>query len=108
LTDSQRSELVERYVAGKSSHALAREFGVDRRTATRVIRKAGVGLRYRADLDVDSAHVLYESGLSLAKVGDQLGASSGTILNLMQRAGVPPRDVGTNQWSERATAPSAG
>jgi len=108
LTDSQRSELVERYIAGESSNALALEFGVDRGTATRVIRRAGIELRYRADIGVDAARVLYESGLSLVKVGEQLGVSSGTILSLLQRAGVPTRHVGTNQWSERATMPPAG
>jgi DNA invertase Pin-like site-specific DNA recombinase len=103
LTDSQRSEVVARYEAGESSNALAREFGVDRRTATRIIRDAGVELRYRAEVDVDAARELYESGLSLVKVGERLGVSPGTILNLFQRVGIATREVGTNQW----TAPAA-
>jgi DNA-directed RNA polymerase specialized sigma24 family protein len=98
LTDSQRSEVVERYQAGESSNVLAREFSIDRRTATRIIREAGAQIRYRIDADLDAARELYASGLSLAKVGKELGVSSGTVRNLLRRAGNPTRDVGTNQW----------
>ena len=99
LTDSQRSELVDRYQAGASSNALAVEFGIDRRTATRIIRKAGAEVRYRADVDIATAQELYESGLSLSGVGEELDVSAGTVLNLFRRAGIPTREVGKNQWS---------
>ena len=105
---SQRAELVERYLAGESSNALALECGVDRGTATGVIRKAGIALRHRADVNVDAASVLYESDFSLVEVGEQPGVSSGTILNLLRRAGVPTRHAGTNQRSERGVMPPAG
>ena len=108
LTDSQRSELVSRYAAGESSNALAREFGIDRRTATAIIRKAGGAVHYRAEVDVDAACELYATGHSLVTVGEQLGVSAGTILNLLCQAGVRRRAVGTNRWSEVAAAPPAG
>jgi DNA invertase Pin-like site-specific DNA recombinase len=107
LTDSQRSDLVRRYQAGESSNALACEFGVDRRTATRIIRTTGADVRYRVDADVDVARELYESGLSLARVGEQLGISARTVLNRFQRDGVPTREVGTNQWSQSPSASPA-
>ena len=50
LTDTQRSALVARYEVGESSNALAAEFGIDRRTATAIIRRAGAALRYRVEL----------------------------------------------------------
>jgi hypothetical protein len=105
LTDSQRSELVERYQAGESAVALAATFGIDRRTATRLIRAAGAEVRYRlqlTDVDVDVARELYEQGLSLVYIGVQLGVAARTVLNMFRRAGVPTRAVGTNQWSRRA------
>jgi hypothetical protein len=98
LTDPQRSEVVSRYLAGESSNALAAEFGIDRRTATRIIRAAGVEVRYRVEADVELARRLYESGCSLVEVGAQLGMSARTVLNLFRRAGIPTRPVGTNQW----------
>ena len=82
LTETQRSELIERYQAGEPANALARQFGVDRRTATRIIRRGGVEVRYRVEADVETARELYESGLSLSRVGDQLGVSARTVLNM--------------------------
>jgi hypothetical protein len=99
LTESQRSELVERYEAGESVKALAVDFGIDRRTAMRIIRSVGSEVRYRADVDVDAARVLYETGFSLARVGEELNVSARTVLNLFRRAGIPTRPVGSNQWT---------
>ena len=98
LIESERSALVERYLIGESANALAVEFGIDRRTATRIIRSAGAEVRYRVDADLEAARSLYESGLSLTRVGEQLGVSAGTVLNLLRRAGISTRTVGTNQW----------
>src|SRR4051794_39803103 len=53
LTDSQRSEVVERYVAGESANALAVEFDVHQRTLTGHLRRAGVEVRYRVVDRVD-------------------------------------------------------
>ena len=99
LTDSQRSEVVQRYRAGESANALAAEFVTDRRTATRIIREAGVDLRYRVEVDLGAARELYALGFSLAKVGEELGVSARTVLNRFRRAGILTREVGTNQWS---------
>ena len=98
LTESQRSELVRRHEGGESANALAREFGIHRRTAARIIRAGGGELRYRVAVDAQVACELYEGGLSLAQVGEELGVSAGFVLNLFRRAGVPTREVGTNQW----------
>jgi predicted DNA binding protein len=101
LTDSQRSELVDRYRAGESANALAAEFGVDRRTLVGHLRREGVEVRYRVVDRVDLAEAarLYRSGRSLAVVAAQLGVSAGTVLRVLRSAGVQTRAVGTNQWS---------
>ena len=99
LDDSQRLELVARYEAGESASELASEFGIDRRTATAIIRKAGGAVHYRAEVDADAARELYEAGCSLARVGDELGVSAGTVLTVLRRVGIATRAVGTNQWS---------
>lgn len=90
---------------GESANALAAEFEIDRRTATRIIRAAGDEVRYRVEVDVDAARELYEAGHSFVTVGEQLGVSAGTIRNLLRQAGVQTRAVGTNQWREVAAAP---
>jgi len=102
LADSQRLELVERYRAGESASALAAEFGIDRRTASRIVERAGAEVRYRVDADVEVARELYEAGRSLASVGEELGVSARTALNMFRRAGIRTRAVGTNQWTPQA------
>jgi DNA invertase Pin-like site-specific DNA recombinase len=100
LTDSQRSEVVQCYEAGESAARLAREFGVDKGTVLRVLRRAGVAVRYRSltDEDVEEARSMYERGQSLAKVGEHFGVTARTVLNVLGRSGIATRPVGTNQW----------
>ena len=67
LTDSQRSELLERYLAGETATGLAKELGVHRATVFSLLRRAGVQTRYRilSDDDVAAARQMYEAGQSL-------------------------------------------
>ena len=55
LTDSQHSELLDRYLAGEPASALAKEFGVHRATIFSSLRRAGVQTRYRILSDDDVA-----------------------------------------------------
>lgn len=102
LTESQRSELVRRYQSGESADALAPEFGVHLRTILTHLRRAGIDPAWGGvidRLDLDKATRLYASGLSLAKVGEVLGVSAGTVRNAFLRAGLSTRGRGVNQWS---------
>ena len=47
LTDSQCSELLERYRAGESATVLVTELGINRATAFSLLRRGGVKSRYR-------------------------------------------------------------
>jgi hypothetical protein len=98
------AEVVERYQAGETANALAQLFDVHRTTIVRHVEAAGVLTRYRilAESDIDEARRLYEQGWSLARLGERFGVAARTVLNAFQRAGVPTRPVGTNQWSGRA------
>jgi hypothetical protein len=97
------SEVLKRYQAGETANALARAFDVHRTTIVRHLADARVATRYRilSDADLVEAHRLYEQGLSLARVGEHFGVATRTVLNAFQRAGVPTRPIGTNQWSAR-------
>jgi DNA invertase Pin-like site-specific DNA recombinase len=103
LTDSQRSELLTRYLAGESATALATELGINRATAFSSLRRAGVQSRYRilGDDDIAVARQMYEAGQSLAAIGEHFGVADRTVLNVFRRAGVPTRGPGANQWSPR-------
>ena len=103
LTDSQRSELLTRYLAGESATALAREFGVNRATAFGLVRRSGVQTHYRilSEHDVAIAREMYEAGQSLAVIGEHFGVADRTVLNVFRRTGVPTRGPGTNQWSPK-------
>ncbi len=91
LTDSQRSELLTRYLAGESATALATELGINRATAFSLLRRAGVQTRYRilSDEDVAVARQMYEAGQSLAVIGEHFGVADRTVLNVFRRPGVP-------------------
>ena len=103
LTDSQHSELLDRYLAGEPASALAKEFGVHRATVFSTLRRVGVQTRYRilSDDDVAVAQKMYEAGQSLAVIGEHFGVADRTVLNVFRRTGVPTRGPGTNQWSPK-------
>ena len=75
LADSDRIEVLERYVAGEPATVLAKEFGVHRATIFSFLRRDGVPTRYRIlnEDDVDVARTMYESGQSLASIGEHFG-----------------------------------
>ena len=104
LTDSQRSEVLGRYIAGEPATALAKEHGVHRATVFSSLRSAGVQTRYRilSDDDAAVARSMYEAGHSLASIGEHFGVADRTVLNVFRRLGIPTRAPGTNQWSQKS------
>jgi hypothetical protein len=103
LSDSQRADLLDRYLAGEPASALAKELGVHRATVFSFLRRTGVQTRYRilSDDDVAIARAMYEAGQSLAVIGEHFGVADRTVLNVFRRTGVPTRGPGTNQWSPK-------
>ena len=101
LTSEKVDQLVERYQQGESVYVLALDFSVNRRTVSAHLARRGVSTRYQilGEDDLAKAVELYTQGWSLARVGQQLGVSAGTLLNAFKRADVRTRPVGTNQWS---------
>jgi hypothetical protein len=101
LSRDQTQQLIARYQAGETARQLGEAFNINRKTVCKVLSREGVTPRWRklTDTDITQAIELYESGLSLACVGHQLGVDSGTILNHFRRLGIDRRSVGTNQWT---------
>jgi DNA invertase Pin-like site-specific DNA recombinase len=103
LTDSQRSEVVERYLAGETANALADIFGVNRATVFAILQRAGIRSRYRilTDRDVAAATTMYAAGRSLASIAKHFDVTDRTVLNVFRRLGLSTRNRGTNQWSPK-------
>ena len=90
-------------MAGEPATALAKELGVHRATVFSLLRRAGVQTRYRilSDEDVAAARNMYESGQSLAAIGEHFGVADRTLLNAFRRLGIPTRSPGINQWGPK-------
>jgi len=75
--------------------ALARRFGCHRVTVARHLREAGVRLRLDPlnPREVDEAVRLYESWLSLADVGQRIGATVQTVQLRLREQNVCMRDT---------------
>lgn len=75
------ARIVKAYEAGATINVVAAEFGLNRKTVMRHVRKAGAKLR-RQSLDaagVARARALYMSGKTLAQIGEAGGAAPGTV-----------------------------
>ncbi len=99
MSESQRSELLERHLAGEKATALADGFGVHRATVFSLLQRAGVQTRYRilGDEDVAATRNMYEPGQFLAVICEHFGVTDRTVLNVFRRLGIPTRAPGTNQ-----------
>ena len=93
-------KLVESYRAGNAVNQLAREFGISRQTIAAILDRHGIEHRQQrlSTDEIAEASRLYESGWSLARVGNHLDVNASTVLNVLRRIGAKIRPVGTNQW----------
>jgi DNA invertase Pin-like site-specific DNA recombinase len=100
LSPGDRQKLIKAYESGLTIRELARAFGVNRKTASAILKRYGIDRHYRV-LDAEAvreAAKLYSAGLSLQVVGDQFGVDASTVRKALRAAGVQTRPVGTNQW----------
>jgi DNA-directed RNA polymerase specialized sigma24 family protein len=94
LSEAQALLVANKYQNGATVYQLAQEFGISRKTVSERIRKAGITMRRQSPGSelIDSMVGLYESGMSLAEVGDQVGTSPGTVHRYLLICGVQMRD----------------
>jgi hypothetical protein len=72
ISDEQAHRIAEGYLAGKTVYELAAEFGCHRVTISAILKRQGIALRLQpaAEEEVERMITLYQSGLSLAAVGE--------------------------------------
>jgi len=94
LSETQTLLMADRYRTGATLYQLAKEFGISRHTVSERLKKAGIAMRQQSpgDKPIDLMVRLYESGLSLAMVGNRVGASPGTVRRYLLINGVQMRD----------------
>lgn len=94
FTEEMRLAVVSDYQTGMATTQLTRKHRIGKGTVLRILEEAGVQRR-RQGVDTageDTAIRLYESGLSLAKVGELLGVTAETVRTVLRRRGVARRD----------------
>ena len=94
LSDTQLARLVDRYESGATVYELASEFLIDRRTVSIRLKQQGVIMRLQppAEETVDEIVRLYESGLSMSKVGQQVGYSADSVGSHLRKRRVKTRE----------------
>ncbi|MFR9772410.1 helix-turn-helix domain-containing protein [Nocardia sp. SC052] len=95
LTEAMREEIVAKYEAGVPSTKLVREYGIGKGTVLKILREGGAAMRNQglSDEQVGEAARLYESGLSLARIGERFGVDSTTVHRVLVGRDVRMRDT---------------
>ena len=99
LRGAEIDKLVADYLIGATVYELAEQFGVHRSTVSDVLERRGVARRFGplSPAQIAIAASLYGGGLSLAKVGKQLGCQATTVRDALAKVGVEIRP--RNGWS---------
>jgi DNA-binding CsgD family transcriptional regulator len=97
LTPAERTQLAEQYQLGLSALDLARQYGINRHTVTKHLKREGITLRggqpkLTPDVIVKATH-LYATGQSLASIGAHLGVDASTVHKALKKADVKMRDT---------------
>lgn len=87
LTPAGEADLVTAYTAGATVYQLAAQFGIDRKTVSRILRRHHVPMR-RTGLtptDIANARQLRTEGWTLRRIGDHLGVDPRTISRSLKK-----------------------
>jgi hypothetical protein len=95
LTEAQVIEMAARYQEGATVYELAADFGCNRTTVAARLKKVGIVMRCQSPTSeaIDLMVRLYASGLSLLKVGEQLGFCANTVRNCLRERRIQARDT---------------
>ncbi len=93
LNEADRAAVVTRYTVGETSTALAAEYGVAKSTILGILRANNIVVRRQplTAVQVSEAAQLYESGLSLSQVAENLKVNQETMRIAILAMGVKLR-----------------
>lgn len=93
LDEVTRVALVDEYLAGTPTTELTIKYALSKGAVLQILGESGVAMRRQGfvDAQADEAVRLYESGLSLAKVANEIGSSSTTVNRALVARGVTLR-----------------
>lgn len=93
LSEARAQQVVSEYRRGKTVYQLSNAFGCHRTTISEILKRHNVILRGTSPTpeQADEMVRLYEDGMSLAKVGKQLGFNASTVLAQLRIQRVPTR-----------------
>jgi lambda repressor-like predicted transcriptional regulator len=96
LSPQAIDELVARYNAGEQTPALSREYGISKTGLRQVLLAEGVRFRMQPITPEDAGRAvqLYERGMTIRQVVEQVGYSYGTIRTALHEHGVAMRAGG--------------
>lgn len=92
-------EVIKKYLSGTTILQLSKEYDVDEQTLSRVITRNGFQVRSSkfsrvlSDEQEQEAIQKYQAGMSSPRIGSEYGVNYLTIINLLNRHGVPVRTV---------------
>jgi len=86
LDAATKAGLVRDYEAGTPTTQLTKSYGLSKASVLKLLQDAGVSLRRQGLDDEQTAQAirLYESGLSLARVGEQVGFGPSSVANALR------------------------
>jgi hypothetical protein len=96
LSPQQIEELVARYNAGEDTPALSRAYGISRGGLRKLLLARGVSFRKQSMTPVDAKRVVqvYECGLTIDQVVEQVGYSFSTVRRMLHANGDVVRERG--------------
>lgn len=88
LSAADKERLVEAYVAGSTLRELARQFCINRETASKVLAEHGVERRYHqtVSVDMERAAALEAEGLTITEIAAALGVGRTTLVRARRAA----------------------
>lgn len=88
LTPVREAGVVTAYTAGATVYQLAAQFGIDRKTVSRMLRRHNVPMR-RSGLtptDIADARQLRADGWTLRRIGDHFGVDPRTVSRCLRKS----------------------
>ncbi len=95
LDSQQVQELIAGYQAGATVYQLGEQFGIDRRTVSKILHRHDVPMRRRglSPDQIDESVQLYGEGWSLARIAARIAVDPTTVLARLRERGVRMRDT---------------